>query len=67
LVIGTGQGDVAGEHHRMAGTVQGALALGVIEAVTNVVVHAYGDRADRGEVDVEARAVDAHPRVYVSS
>lgn len=40
--------------HRASSRLQGALALAVSEAVTNVVVHAYRDSTDPGSVVVKA-------------
>jgi serine/threonine-protein kinase RsbW len=42
-----------------------ALALCVSEAVTNVVVHAYRDCDDPGEVEFEARTEDGYLCLYV--
>jgi serine/threonine-protein kinase RsbW len=46
------------ERHRVSATVQDAMALCVTEAVANVVVHAYRDRAQPGEVEIEVRTID---------
>jgi anti-sigma regulatory factor (Ser/Thr protein kinase) len=40
--------------HRASSQLQSALALAISEAVTNVVVHAYRDRAESGSVVVRA-------------
>jgi serine/threonine-protein kinase RsbW len=46
------------ERHHLAATVRDAMALCITEAVANVVVHAYPDRSQPGEVAIEVRTID---------
>ena len=51
--------------HGAAAEVQDAIALCVTEAVTNAVVHAYRDRPQPGQVEVEAWRLDDAMCVFI--
>ena len=53
------------ERHRAGETVTASMLVCVSEAVTNVVLHAYRDQGDRGEVELEADKPDGYLCLYV--